>query len=156
MSRDVQMKIREATESDSKWILHHRINMFIDMGESSVYVKETAKLTELYLEDDWAKDYRYFLAEENGDILGGCGISQFRVPPQTSQKRGVYAYLSNMFVEHRHRNKGVGRALLQYVVDLCKSEGVGLLVLHASDDSLPLYESAGFKSSKKLMHLILS
>jgi GNAT superfamily N-acetyltransferase len=147
------MKIREATKDDSKWILHHRINMFIDMDESSDYIRETKVLTESYLAGDWYRDYRYFLVEDANQVIGGCGISQFRVPPQKSQKRGVYAYLTNMFVEHNHRNKGVGRALLRHVIKLCTDEGIGLLLLHASDVGLPLYESEGFKSSQKLMHL---
>lgn len=149
---DGQMDIREATRTDSKWILHHRIGMFMDMGESDDYVNETAQLTERYLEDDWTKGYRYFLVEENDEVIGGCGISPFKIPPQVSQKSGIYAYLSNMFVEHEHRRKGVGKALLRYVVDVCRDEGIGLLFLHASVEGLPLYESEGFTSSEKLMH----
>lgn len=145
------MKIREATRADNKWILHHRIGMFTDMGESPDYVQESTRLTEKYLKDDWTKDYRYFLVEENDEVIGGCGISPFRVPPQVSQKNGVYAYLSNMFVEHDHRRKGVGKALLRHVVAVCRDEGIGLLFLHASDDGLPLYESEGFKSSERLL-----
>jgi GNAT superfamily N-acetyltransferase len=149
------MKIREATRADSKWILHHRIGMFTDMGESPDYVKESAKLTEEYLKDDWTTGYRYFLVEENDEVIGGCGISPFRIPPQVSQKSGIYAYLSNMFVEHEHRRKGIGNALLRYVIEVCKSEGIGLLFLHASDDGLLLYESEGFKSSERLMHRMI-
>ena len=126
--------------------------MFTDMGETPEYVQESARLTELYLEDDWTKDYRYFLVEENDEVIGGCGISPFRIPPQVSQKSGEYAYLSNMFVEHEHRRKGVGKALLKHVFDICRKEGIGLLFLHASDYGLPLYESDGFTSSKRLMH----
>ena len=150
------MKIRAATKSDSKWILHHRVNMFIDMGKSSEFIKETEELTESFLEDHWTKDYRYFLVEEGDDIVGGCGISQFRVPPQASQRRGVYAYITNMFVEQNHRGRGVGGALLRHVIDLCRHEGIGLLLLHASVVGLTIYESLGFRSSKNLMQLIIS
>lgn len=149
---DSYMKIREASRTDGKWILHHRIGMFTDMGESPDYVQESARLTTDYLMEDWTKGYRYFLVEENGEVIGGCGISPFRIPPQVSQKSGIYAYLSNMFVEHEHRRKGIGKALVKHVIEVCKSEGIGLLFLHASDDGLPLYESEGFNSSIRLMH----
>ena len=149
------MKIREATRADGKWILHHRIGMFTDMGLDQDYVQESAKLTEEYLKDDWTEGYRYFLVEENDEVIGGCGISSFRIPPQVSQRTGVYAYLSNMFVEHKYRRKGVGRELLRYVTNVCITEGIGLLFLHASDDGLPLYELDGFVSSKRLMHRII-
>ncbi|MFW9788126.1 MAG: GNAT family N-acetyltransferase [Candidatus Thorarchaeota archaeon] len=146
------MKFREATHADSRWILHHRIGMFTDMGLDRDYIYETARLTEQYLEDDWTNGYRYFLVEEEGEVIAGCGISPFRVPPQVSQKTGFYAYLSNMFVEQEHRRKGVGKALLRYVINVCRNDGIGLLFLHASDEGLPLYESEGFVSLKQLMH----
>ncbi len=146
-----KMKIREATRSDSKWILHHRIGMFKDMGESEESLNETIRLTEQYLESDWTKDYRYFIVEEDGKVIGGCGITPFRIPPQLSQPTGVYAYLSNMFIEVDHQRKGIGRKLIQHVIDVCKKDGIGLLFLHASDKGSMLYESEGFKRSKALM-----
>lgn len=147
------MKIREATKDDGKWLLHHRIGMFTDMGEPDDYIQGTIELTNKYLEGDWTKDYRYFLVEANGDVIGGLGISSFRVPPQVSQPKGVYAYLSNMFVEREHRGKGVGRKLLKHVIDVCKQERIGLLFLHASEHGKPLYESEGFKAKTHLMAL---
>ena len=147
------MKIREATRDDGEWILHHRIGMFTDMGESKDYIEESARLTEQYLQDDWNNNYRYFLVELDDEVIGGCGISPFRVPPQVSQRRGVYAYLSNMFVERNHRGKGVGRVLLKHVIEVCKKEEIGLIFLHASDQGFPLYESEGFSSSKRLMSI---
>jgi GNAT superfamily N-acetyltransferase len=147
------MKIREATREEGKWILHHRIGMFTDMGEHEDYVQGSAEMTKKYLEDDWTQEYRYFLVEDNGVTIGGCGISSFRIPPQVSQPTGVYAYLSNMFVEGEHRGRGVGRKLLRHVIEVCREEEIGLLLLHASDQGMPLYESEGFHSSKRLMGL---
>jgi len=148
------MKIREATASDSKWILHHRIGMFRDMGESDEFIEETSELTKQYLKDNWTRDYRYFLVEENDLVIGGCGLSLFRIPPMAHQRTGIYAYLSNMYVESEHQKKGHGRALLQYVLDFCKREGIGLILLHASENGKPLYETEGFNTPKGLMHLI--
>lgn len=145
------MKIRRASKDDSKWILHHRVEMFKDMGESEKFLNETIRLTEQYLEEDWTKDYQYFLVEDEARVIGGCGISTFRVPPKHSQPAGVYAYLSNMFIEPEYRRKGVGKLLVNYVSDFCKEEQIGLLFLHASDKGLSLYKSLGFTSSEKLM-----
>lgn len=146
------MKIRQASKDDSKWILHHRIEMFKDMGESEESLSETIRLTEQYLEEDWTKDYQYFLVEDNDRVIGGCGISTFRISPQLSQPAGIYAYLSNMFIEPECRGKGIGKLLVNYVIDFCKREQIGLLFLHASDKGLPLYKSLGFVSSERLMH----
>lgn len=123
------------------------------MGEPEKSLNETIRLTEQSLETDWMKDYLYFLVEDDSKIVGGCGISTFKIPPQLSQPSGVYAYLSNMFIEPEYRGKGVGRLLVNYVIDFCKQEQIGLLFLHALDKGLPLYKSISFVSSERLMHL---
>jgi len=147
------MKIRRATAADSKWILYHRVEMFKDMGESEEMLDATTRLTEEYLESDWMSDYLYFLVEEGEQVIGGCGISLFRIPPKSSQPTGVYAYLSNMFIEPEFRMKGIGKHLVEHVIDYCKSEEIGLLILHASDKGLPLYRSLGFLQSPKLLQI---
>ena len=146
------MKIRRASEDDSKWILHHRVEMLKDMGESEESLSETARLTEQYLKSDWTKGYLYFLVEDNFEVIGGCGISPFRIPPKITQPTGNYAYLSNMFIEPEYRRKGIGKLLLNYVIDFCKGQKIGLLILHASEKGLPLYKSIGFVSSEQLLH----
>jgi GNAT superfamily N-acetyltransferase len=148
------MRIREATRADGKWILHHRLGMFRAMGESEEFAKETAELTQEYLNGDWTSDYRYFLVEQDGEVIGGCGLSIFRIPPMAYQKAGLYAYLSNMYIERELQGKGYGRALVKHVVEVCKRENIGIIILHASAQSLHLYESEGFRSPNSLMHLI--
>jgi GNAT superfamily N-acetyltransferase len=148
-----QMMIREATKDDAEWVLHHRLGMFRAMGESKEFIEETSVLTEEYLEGDWTSDYRYFLVEDNDEIIGGCGLSTFRLPPMAHQKTGVYTYLSNMFIEPKYQGKGIGRALLQHVIEICKSENIGLIILHASVQGSYLFKSEGF-TSEHLMHLL--
>ena len=148
------MKIREASRADGKWILHHRLGMFRAMEESEEFMKETAELTQEYLNGDWTSDYRYFLVEEEGKIIGGCGLSIFRIPPMAYQKTGLYAYLSNMYVETELQGKGYGHALVKHVVNVCKREKVGIIILHASVQGLYLFESEGFRSPNSLMHLV--
>jgi GNAT superfamily N-acetyltransferase len=149
------MIVREATKDDSKWILRHRLGMFKDMGESEDFVEETRLLTEGYLKKDWTKHYRYFLIEDDGQVIGGCGLSTFRIPPMAHQKSGLYSYLSNMFVEPEHRGKGVGRKLLIHVIDYCRAEDIGIILLHASNLGYPLYTSEGFNSPDWLLHLLV-
>lgn len=123
------------------------------MGESEDQLHEIASLVEEYLKSDWIKDYHYFLVEEEDRVIGGCGLSLFRIPPKSPQISGFYAYLSNMYVEPEFRRKGVGRALMRHVVDYCKSKHIALLFLHASEKGLLLYNTLGFESSPKLMQL---
>ena len=149
------MKIREATRVDAKWIIRHRIGMFEAMGEPEDFIKKTRSLTEKYIRQDWTKDYRYFLLEEEGEVLGGCGLSTFRIPPLAHQPTGVYGYVSNMFVEPNHRRNGLGKKLLEHVIEYCKTCGIGMLLLHSSKGANSLYESLGFSNPRHLMHLLV-
>ena len=150
------MRFREATRRDSDIILQHRIGMFEAMGASEEELEETKRLTEDFIKRDWTEFYRYFLLEEADSVVGGCGLSTFIIPPQASQKTGVYGYISNMYVKPELRGKGFGRALLQHIIRVCKDEAIGLLILHASTQGFPLYESEGFKSPDGLMHLLVA
>jgi GNAT superfamily N-acetyltransferase len=147
------MKIREATRSDAEWILHHRLGIFRESGASEGVLDETNAMTKCYLTLDWTEDFRYFLAEKRGGVVGGCGLSIFRIPPFSGQRTGLMAYLFNMYVEPQERRKGVGSALLKRMIDVCRNEGIHLVMLHAPEIGRSLYRSFGFKKSKGLMHL---
>ncbi|MFW9863311.1 MAG: GNAT family N-acetyltransferase [Candidatus Thorarchaeota archaeon] len=147
------MKIREATEADAKLVLRHRIGMFKAMGENEEFIQETTELAKEYLQGDWTVSYRYFFVEEDDEVIGGCGLSTFGLPPMAHQKSGVYTYLSNMFVEPNHQGKGIGRALLRHVIQVCKEEGIGLIILHASTHGFQLFRSEGFTNPGHLLHL---
>ncbi|UCE08964.1 MAG: GNAT family N-acetyltransferase [Candidatus Thorarchaeota archaeon] len=147
------MNIRDAARTDAEWILHHRLGLFRDSGASEEVIDETDALTKRYLTMNWTDDFRYFLAERDGDVIGGCGLSVFRIPPLTRQRTGLMAYIFNMYVEPKDRRNGVGRELLNHVVGVCMSERVGVAILHASEVSRRLYTSCGFTTSESLMHL---
>ena len=150
------MIIREASRADSKWILHHRMGMFEAMGESKEFLQETEELTEDYVNGDWTKDYRYFLVEEEGNVIGGCGLSTFRIPPKALQTTGVYGYLSNMFIEPEYRRQGLGHSLLRHIIEYCRQEGIGLLLLHASKEGFLLYQTMHFENNPGLMQILTS
>ncbi len=148
-----EMIIREATRKDAEWILHHYRGMFFASSVSEKVLDETEQMTKCYLTTDWTKDFRYFLVEVNREIIGGCGLCTFRIPPLLDQKIGLMAYLFNMYIEPQERRKGIGRALLNHIVSVCVREEIGLVILHTSEIGRYLYSKYGFTSSENLMHL---
>ncbi|MFW9967804.1 MAG: hypothetical protein ACFFEA_11685, partial [Candidatus Thorarchaeota archaeon] len=80
------MIIREATEADTKWVLRHRIGMFKAMGENEEFIQETTELAKEYLQGDWTGSYRYFFVEEDDEVIGGCGLSTFSLPPMATKR----------------------------------------------------------------------
>ncbi|MHA1908148.1 MAG: GNAT family N-acetyltransferase [Candidatus Thorarchaeota archaeon] len=147
------MGIRQATLEDTEWIIHHRKNMLKDMGVRDEIAKEAEELYLPFLENDWTSLFRYFLVEENGEVIGGCGLSTRQLVPTRYSPSGKNAYIWNMYVEPDYRRKGFGRFLLKYIVELCKHEMIGVIELHASELGESLYASEGFENWERYMAL---
>ncbi|MBQ8598030.1 MAG: ribosomal protein S18-alanine N-acetyltransferase [Lachnospiraceae bacterium] len=85
-------------------------------------------------------DYAYyFVAEEDGEIAGCCGIRNIAGEGE----------ITNVVVAEKHRRKGIGRKLMEYMLKRAALVGIGDCTLEVRVSNLPaitLYESLGFKS----------
>lgn len=84
-------------------------------------------------------DYAYyFVAECEGEIAGCCGIRNIAGEGE----------ITNVVVAAKHRRKGIGRMLMEYMLNRAKEVGIGDCTLEVRISNLPaisLYESLGFK-----------
>lgn len=84
-------------------------------------------------------DYAYyFVAECEGEIAGCCGIRNIAGEGE----------ITNVVVAKEHRRKGIGRMLMEYMLNRAKEVGIGDCTLEVRVSNLPaisLYESLGFK-----------
>lgn len=84
-------------------------------------------------------DYAYyFVAEYEGEIAGCCGIRNIAGEGE----------ITNVVVAAKHRRKGIGRMLMEYMLNKTKEVGIGDCTLEVRVSNLPaisLYESLGFK-----------
>ena len=83
-------------------------------------------------------NYRFLVAEENGEILGYCGF--------------VYvldeAEIPNVCVSAEARRRGIGRALMNALVEMAAELGIVTLHLEVRKSNLPaqnLYHAIGFE-----------
>jgi len=141
------MKIREAAEKDannikSLWIKslknEKRLNNNIDLrSEIKDFKKNFPK---------FFKENNYFLAEENGNILGFVG-------GKIKAGSGFYKNVKigemwGLFVEEKYRNKGVGTELIKAFISWLKTKKAEIAELCVSAnnaDAIKLYENLGFK-----------
>lgn len=83
------------------------------------------------------ENYRYFVAEEAGVILGYCGFTYVLDE----------AEIPNVCVKAEARKKGVGKNMMTAMIDAAKQLGVVVLYLEVRESNTParrLYESLGF------------
>jgi GNAT superfamily N-acetyltransferase len=49
-----------------------------------------------------------------------------------------------------YRRRGLARELMKTAMEWCAREGVGTVILHASDEGRPLYEKLGFEATNEM------
>ena len=83
------------------------------------------------------ENFRYFVAEENGEILGYCGflyvLDEAEIP--------------NVCVKESARRRGVGREMLNALINEAEKLGIVMLYLEVRESNLAakgLYEALGF------------
>ena len=79
-----------------------------------------------------------------GDGPDGLAVLRFRASIWTD---ALECYVAELYVVPDRRGRGVGRALMEEVLDIARREGAGHIELNTSDDDVAaraLYESLGF------------
>jgi GNAT superfamily N-acetyltransferase len=127
--------------------------MFLDMGEAddrAASIIENASLDHLAALIE-AREYFGFLAEHEGEVVGGGGVWLRPLLPRPGALQGALeAYVLNVYTEPAHRRNGVARAIMEAILDWSREQRVARVVLHASKDGRTLYESLGFESSNEM------
>ena len=130
-------------------------NPFIENIIKSVFIELHLPLTgTAYADGATGNMYRayqnkgdsYFVASENGTILGGGGIKAINTTT------GIVCELQKMYLSPGARNKGIGKLLLQKCLDFAKTAGYEhcyLETLPQLKTAILLYEKNGFKHLQK-------
>ncbi len=149
--------IREATPADLDIVLRHRRNMFYDMG----YTDETLLAAMLAASrpffSERLKDGRFHAwLVENGyrDVVAGGGLLILDYPASVRDPSSKRPLIVNVFTERAYRRRGIARELMQIMIDWCRKEGYGMVVLHASTEGRPLYEQLGFTQTNEMRMML--
>jgi GNAT superfamily N-acetyltransferase len=153
---NLDYRIRQAVIDDAPIVARHRVAMFRDMGDLSVEeIPRLESASFVYMRQMMAeRRYLGWLAEREGEVVAGAGmiISQL-LPRPGAIEGGAQALIVNVYCEPEHRRRGLARLLISAMLEWCKRERVAKVVLHASPDGRPLYESLGFVQTNEMRWL---
>ena len=93
----------------------------------------------LSVEQLLAQDVAFFLLLANGEPAGCGGVKLFA---------SEYGEVKRMYVRPRFRGSGFAKAMLVYLADFTRAQGVGLLRLETGihqHEAIRLYEGFGFR-----------
>lgn len=94
---------------------------------------------ESFLQMITKEDTRYYVAEESGKLLGGCGLWMI----------AGEGNITNVAVAEDARRRGVGTGLLKYLMQEGNREGVSAYTLEvrvSNEAAIRMYEKLGFVS----------
>ncbi len=94
---------------------------------------------ESFLQMITKEDTRYYVAEEGGHLLGGCGLWMI----------AGEGNITNVAVAKEARRRGVGTGLLTYLMQEGNREGVSAYTLEvriSNEAAIHMYEKLGFVS----------
>jgi GNAT superfamily N-acetyltransferase len=102
-----------------------------------------------------AGERHFWLAMDGCRAVGMVNVAVFTRMPRPGRPLACWGYVSNVYVTATHRNRGLGRQLLDACLEHARSEGYVRLVLSPSPRSYSFYERAGFARADGLMVLPL-
>ena len=82
------------------------------------------------------EDARYYVAEEDGELLGGCGV--LLIVGEGN--------ITNVVIKPEARNRGIGTGLLQYLIEEGYREGLNAFTLEvrvSNQAAIHVYEKVG-------------
>jgi GNAT superfamily N-acetyltransferase len=149
------MNIRSATleESDINAIVHHRRTMFHEMGyrDERALDAMSARFRPWLVRKMEAGEYRaWFALAPDSAIAAGLGLWLMDWPPHMVASGQWRGNILNVYTEPGHRRRGMARALIQIALEWCATNHVDAVILHASVEGKPLYESLGFTRTNEM------
>lgn len=150
------MDLRPLGVADCALICRHRASMFRDSGRSAGIIAEMDAPFRAWLEPRLA-DGRYFgwAIVADGRDIAGLGMMVIDWPPHPSHPRQAErGYVLNVYVEPDYRRRGLARRLMDEAVAEAKRRGLRFMILHATDQGRPLYESLGWADTAEMALVI--
>lgn len=88
--------------------------------------------------------YLGFVAEAEGQVVGGAGAVLLDWGPTRGEASGTRARIVNVYTELPWRKRGIAKALVDKVMGACTEAGIRVFSLAASEEAAPMYRALGF------------
>ncbi|MCH2224542.1 MAG: GNAT family N-acetyltransferase [Crocinitomicaceae bacterium] len=142
------MIIRPIQEDDNEAIARVIRDVLTEHGVNKPGTVFTDPTTDQLFELFQTENSAYFIVEEAGEVLGGCGIY-----PTEGLSDGCIE-LVKLYIHKKARGKGLGRKLMQVSINEAKKlnfKSVYLETLAELSNAVELYQELGFKKLDNAM-----
>lgn len=144
------IQIKKTTEDDIEDLMSVRLEMLREVNDLPPDAQFSKTLVDCSREYFLNGDQTTVLAIDSGDdgkeskIIGCASISYITIMPTFDHPAGKRAHLMNVYTRAEFRRSGVGKLMVEFLIDEAKSKGVTEISLDATQAGRPLYEKLGF------------
>lgn len=143
------MKIREAELKDYYQIM--ALYQQLQPDDPAVEENQGKSIYESIIE---SKNYILIVAEIENTIVSSCYLNLI---PNLTRNGRPYAVIENVITDAGHRNRGIGKEVMNYAVNKALQAGCYKVMLSTGrkdDSTLKFYEACGFESGIKTAFII--
>jgi GNAT superfamily N-acetyltransferase len=151
------MTIRRATVEEADVIALHRRSMFFDMGfrgDADLEAMTVAFLPWLRRRMEVGEYLAWFAVSPDQSVVAGLGLWLMDWAPHMVGPGVPRANILNVYTQPDHRRQGLARQLMDAALAWCRENGTRCIILHASHEGRPLYESLGFAPTNEMRLMI--
>ena len=131
----MQFSIRRAVPNDAPELSHLAQRAKAHWNYPAEWL--TAWQAQLTIEPRYLIEHRVLVAESAGRLIGMCAL----------EDRGDWWSLEHVWVDPRNMGQGVGRTLVQQVLDLARAVRPGRVVAEADPNAAGFYRRMGASES---------
>ena len=152
----MDITVRQASVSEIDKLLEWRMEVLrnvFGISETNNDPSLYAANREYYLESIPSGGHIAVFAEIDNTTIGCGGLCLYKEMPSPDNPTGQCAYLMNVYTRKEYRNRGVGKTVVEWLVNYAKKQGITKIYLETSDCGRPLYASLGFKDMRDYMKM---
>ncbi|WP_296876587.1 GNAT family N-acetyltransferase [Thomasclavelia sp.] len=152
----MEIKIREATIDDIELLLKWRMEVLREVFSlpqdlSLAQLKEENR--QYYKKELTSNGHIAIFAYIDDQIVGCGGVCLYQEMPSPDNLNGKCAYLMNIYTRSPYRKHGVGKAIINWLIDRARYQGATKIYLETSVSGKSLYQKNGFVSMGNMMKL---
>ena len=152
------MKYRLATTRDLlqlaqlRWDFRSEDDNEIPVVSREEFISECEKFLRQGIESGYQT---YWLAENEGAIIAHIFVHRIDLVPRPCKLKDQFGYITNNYTKPEYRNQGIGSKLMDHVRKWAAEEDYELLIVYPSEEAVPFYERAGFRTENDVMELVI-
>lgn len=140
--------IREITAADdarmAEIIRANFVKFKLDIPGTAYFDPELDHLSTYYMADPETRKY-FVMVDENGNVIGGCGFSEFKEYDSCVEMQKLY-------LTEEVKGKGLGKKLVAHLEDAAKAAGYKKMYLETHTNlaiAIEMYRKLGFIQIQK-------